>query len=214
MLVPEGVLNISCLTWRQHGFYLHRAGAVKTLGCSAASVKVLYIGNGSLCVTFITWNLHRLKFRSMWGHLHILPSSLSLLSCPLTSSHSASRCRASSFWVISFLLLRNQPSKLGDLRKCLQTQENNNIMCCNSLVKHNSTWLQRFVINYPVMTLLCIYVPVESYPVSFQPGCELRSSFLQCLHKVLLDERSELWRTLPGADGLLERHQTGNIPLL
>ncbi len=57
-------------------------------------------------------------------------------------------------------------------------------------------------------------VPVESNPVSLQSGCELRSSFLQRLHEVLLDERSELRRALPWTDGLLQRHQTGHIPLL
>lgn len=46
----------------------------------------------------------------------------------LTSSHRASRCRASSFWVISRLLLRNQPSKLGDLRKCLKNHTEVNMV--------------------------------------------------------------------------------------
>lgn len=57
-------------------------------------------------------------------------------------------------------------------------------------------------------------VPVESDPVPFESGRQLRSSFLQRLHEVLLDERSELRRTLPGTDGLLQRHQTGHIALL
>lgn len=60
----------------------------------------------------------------------------------------------------------------------------------------------------------CAYVPVESYPVSFQSGCELRSGFLQGLHEVLLDEWPELGRTLPGTDGLLQRHQTGHVAFL
>lgn len=65
-----------------------------------------------------------------------------------------------------------------------------------------------------VFESVCVCPPVESNPVSFQSGCELRSSFLQRLHEVLLDERSQLRRTLPGTDGLLQRHQTGHIPLL
>lgn len=56
--------------------------------------------------------------------------------------------------------------------------------------------------------------PVEADPVSLQPGRELGAGLLQRLHEVLLDKRPELGRTLPGTDGLLQRHQTGHIPLL
>lgn len=59
-----------------------------------------------------------------------------------------------------------------------------------------------------------VSVPVESNPVSFKSRRELRSSLLQCFHEVLLNERSQLRRALPGADRLLKRHQTGHVPLL
>lgn len=48
--------------------------------------------------------------------------STSVCFCILSwrsSSHSASRWRASSFCIISFLRFLNQPSKFGDLRNCL-----------------------------------------------------------------------------------------------
>lgn len=57
-------------------------------------------------------------------------------------------------------------------------------------------------------------VPVESNPVSFKSGCELRSCLLQRLHEVLLAERSDLGGALPGADGLLKRHETDDVSLL
>lgn len=57
-------------------------------------------------------------------------------------------------------------------------------------------------------------LPVEADPVALQPGGELGPSLLQRLHEVLLDKRSKLGGTLPGTDGLLQRHQAGHIPLL
>lgn len=129
----------------------------------------------------------------------------------LTSSQSASRCRASSFCVISLLLLRNQPSKLGDLRKCLQTRRQPHDQCdisptLTALLQSSSKLVSSYITIKPA--------PVKPNPVSFQSGCELRSSFLQSLHEVLLDKRSQLGRTLPGTDGLLERHQTGHVSFL
>ena len=75
-------------------------------------------------------------------------------------------------------------------------------------------WKYKYINFKAVCVCVCVCVPVESYPVSFQSGCELRSSLLQRLHEILLDERSQLRRTLPGTDGLLQRHQTGHVPLL
>lgn len=103
-------------------------------GCgeSLTSVELLRSGRFSLHHCDSLWcklNLWIDAFSDMTSYLHIQPLHIKPQSSILTSSHSASRCRASSFWVISLLLLRNQPSKLGDLRKCLKVQRNVFIIC-------------------------------------------------------------------------------------
>lgn len=43
--------------------------------------------------------------------------------------------------------------------------------------------------------------PVKTDPVSFEAGRELRTGLFQSLHKLLLDKRLELRRTLKGGKG-------------
>ncbi len=86
----------SCMTWgwarfqQSYSFKAHRPSAVLTSFSLSLSTRSTVSTSVCFCIR----------------------------SCR-SSSHSASRWRASSFCVISFLRFLNQPSKFGDLRNCL-----------------------------------------------------------------------------------------------